>query len=600
MLWENLMIRTNRLECSVDVAAIAAKYDFIRIETTESYLKSGALMLDAPLLENNTCAVRFDSRKSLLVMMNRDEGNKAKLKQVISKIEGFDCITIKTVDISEVKKFELIQLLLNALSRYDLPELSFNNLTGHLYCFHPKWIKKSKGVIWQVPCMEMRISEEMILSLNIRTFTSGKLQKDITFKKKKYHDYPKYVFSSRNTLRRKLADDKEDEFILRQLNGEKSDVGFLDTKSLEAFKATKMGVLSSVVDSFNESYEGLAHVEFAQENPSECIDHDLKAKKENKKAVEHALKLPIRLVDKVNDEHSQDFLKRVQSVLKENWNIEAAIGPNVSKKSLNVVLIHDVDYYENMDDPHSRNYDATVQHITHEKYDGDSKFAAESIIHELLIKEDLRNGKISLFDWAHFNAGGDIAFGMKYVDDEESPRYFFMLIHPDGSFEIDEQVNDLFSQSRYSACMEIFDKADSAKENVKGVVMNSEGYINVIKDTSWITIPEILAIKKELESGNNKLRSKAKREELLSSCLDIKSFRIDGTLHYFVGIIGEGMKYAIHNAANIRSIVPYGGAPEFFEKLLPLMNVSFVKNEQLTVIPFPFKYLREWIKMHIE
>ena len=98
------MIRTNRLECSVDVAAIAAKYDFIRIETTESYLKSGALMLDAPLLENNTCAVRFDSRKSLLVMMNRDEGNKTKLKQVVSKVEGFDCITIKTVDISEVKK----------------------------------------------------------------------------------------------------------------------------------------------------------------------------------------------------------------------------------------------------------------------------------------------------------------------------------------------------------------------------------------------------------------------------------------------------------------------------------------------------------------
>ena len=593
------MIRTNKLEYSVDVSKLTAKYDFFRIETTETYLKSGALMLDAPLLENNTCAVRFDSRKSLLVMMIRDEGNKAKLKQVVSKVEGFNCITIKTVDISEIKKFELLQLLLNALSRYDLPELSFNNLTGHLYCFHPKWIKKSKGMIWQVPCLEMRVSEEMNLVLNIRTFTSGKLQKDITFKKKKYHDYPKYVFSSRNTLRRKLADDKEDEFILRQLNGEKSDVGFLDTKSLEAFKATKMGVLSSVVETYNESYEGLAHIGFAQMNLSECIDHDLKAKKENKKAVEQALKLPIRLVDKINDEHSKDFLKRVQSVLKEKWNVEAAIGQNVSKNTLNVVLIHDADYYEGMDDPHSLHYDATVQHITREKYDGDSKFTAEAIIHELLIKEDLRNGKITLFDWNHLSIMGDIAFGMKYIDDD-SPRYFFMSVHPDGSFQIDEQVNDLFSQSRYSACMEIFDKADSAKENVKGVVMDSEGNINVIKDTGWITIPEILAIKKELESGNNKLRSKTKREELLSSCLDIKSFRINGALHYFVGIIGEGMKYAIHNAANIRSIVPYGGAPEFFEKLLPLMNVSFVKNEQLTVIPFPFKYLREWIKMHIE
>ena len=51
-------------------------------------------------------------------------------------------------------------------------------------------------------------------------------------KKKKYRDYPKYAFSSRNTLRSKLTEDKEDEFILRQLDGEKSDIGFLDTKSI--------------------------------------------------------------------------------------------------------------------------------------------------------------------------------------------------------------------------------------------------------------------------------------------------------------------------------------------------------------------------------
>lgn len=591
------MIRTNKLECSIDVAKIAAKYDFFRIETSEIYLKSGALMLDAPLLENNTCAVRFDSRKSLLVMMNRDEGNKAKLKQVISKIEGFDCITIKTVDISEVKKFELIQLLLNALSRYDLPELNFNNLTGHLYCFHPKWIKKSKGVIWQVPCMEMRISEEMILSLNIRTFTSGKLQKNITFKKKKYHDYPKYVFSSRNTLRRKLAEDNEDEFILRQVDGEKNDIGFLDTKSLDGFRATKMGVLACVIESFNENYEKIAHMEFAQVIASQCIDHDLVAKKSNKNAVKQALKQPIRLVDQVNDEHSEDFLKRVQKVLKDNWSIEAVIGQRVMKNSLNIVLIHDVDYYEGMDDPHSLHYDATVQHITREKYDGDSKFTAEAVIHELLIKEDIRNKKISLFNWNELDVAGDVSFGTKFTDDENESRYFFMTVHSDGTFDIREEINDLFSQSCYASCMEIFDRAEVAKDDVKGIVMDAYGNINVIKDTGWITIPEIIEIKKELEAGNNKLRSKAKREDLLSSCLDIKSFRVDNTLYYFVGTIGEGMKYAIHNAANIRRIEPYNGAPEFFEKLLPLMNVSFVKNEQLTVMPFPFKYLREWVNI---
>ena len=212
-------------------------------------------------------------------------------------------------------------------------------------------------------------------------------------------------------------------------------------------------------------------------------------------------------------------------------------------------------------------------------------------------KEDIRNKKISLFNWNELDVAGDVSFGTKFTDDENESRYFFMTVHSDGTFDIREEINDLFSQSCYASCMEIFDRAEVAKDNVKGIVMDAYGNINVIKDTGWITIPEIIEIKKELEAGNNKLRSKAKREDLLSSCLDIKSFRVDNTLYYFVGTIGEGMKYAIHNAANIRRIEPYNGAPEFFEKLLPLMNVSFVKNEQLTVMPFLFKYLREWVNI---
>lgn len=33
-----------------------------------------------------------------------------------------------------------------------------------------------------------------------------------------------------------------------------------------------------------------------------------------------------------------------------------------------------------------------------------------------------------------------------------------------------------------------------------------------------------------------------------------------------------------------------------YEEALPLMAVEFVRNSQYTVLPFPFKYLREYIK----
>ena len=96
-------------------------------------------------------------------------------------------------------------------------------------------------------------------------------------------------------------------------------------------------------------------------------------------------------------------------------------------------------------------------------------------------------------------------------------------------------------------------------------------------------------------SGDNKLRGKDRREELLSSCLDIKLYKEGVCQYYYVGTIGEGMRVNIQRAAVIRKIEGHNDSPIIFEQLLPLMGVTFVHNGQLTVIPFPFKYLREYV-----
>lgn len=92
------------------------------------------------------------------------------------------------------------------------------------------------------------------------------------------------------------------------------------------------------------------------------------------------------------------------------------------------------------------------------------------------------------------------------------------------------------------------------------------------------------------------MRGKEKRDELISSCLDIKMFDDGVSEYYFVGTIGNGMRWLINRAANIRKIEPFEDSNHMFEKLLPLMNVTFVRYGQLTITPFPFKYLREYIK----
>jgi hypothetical protein len=56
------------------------------------------------------------------------------------------------------------------------------------------------------------------------------------------------------------------------------------------------------------------------------------------------------------------------------------------------------------------------------------------------------------------------------------------------------------------------------------------------------------------------------------------------------------MRSRVEKASLIRKIKGYNGSVSHFDTLLPLMNIVFVKNGQLTVYPFPFKYLNEYIK----
>lgn len=91
------------------------------------------------------------------------------------------------------------------------------------------------------------------------------------------------------------------------------------------------------------------------------------------------------------------------------------------------------------------------------------------------------------------------------------------------------------------------------------------------------------------------LRGEEERREYLSGNIDINYFDYDDThAKYSVGEIGNGMKYTIERASVVREIQAVEGSKLIFKKVLPLMGVEFVRHGMLTVVPFPFKYLREY------
>lgn len=600
-----MTFKTNLLKYHLDRDLISEKYEVFRVCKDGEKFKRGSMALDIPLMEKRVCAVRFEPRtensSSFYVLMEKGAGNRDLLLKALQESDEIEKICIPPFSLNKVDDRTLLQLLFNSLGTASNPTLRINNLTGHLYCYRPIWQRSEKKdqPIDQVSCVEILITKDMRLTFPVRTFTSGKCKDQIRFNPKRpYESYPKYILSRFQTMARKPKDSDAEEFIQRQKFNNKYEIDFLSLSSKDDFADTKMGVAFDVMDRFNAKFGEMAHVEFDVVDDYVSIDVNSKEIKEEKQVVAEVLsQKKIHIIDLVKGDKSSEFALKVQNIFKELYNKDASIVQNKTKDGLNICLVHEKKMYKGSVDQYGTIQDATVQHITIDGKVKAKKATIKSIVNELLIKHDIEKGRFSLYDWKKTNLEKDVLFGIKYCVDEELHEeiFCFMTVHPDGSFDFKiNDPTDIFDYNVFTKCQNIF----SSSEDICGIIMDADERVNVIRKTDWITIPEIDKIREEFKQDRvHEFRSAEGRKEYLDACLDIKSFEKDGGFYYFVGTIGIGMQAKIAHAVNIRRIEPYEDAPLFFEPLLPLMNATFVHNQRLTVVPFPFKYLREWAKV---
>ncbi len=591
-------IKTNKIVYTLSREKLFENYDIFTVTTDEPYFEHGARMLDDPLMEKRVCSVLFDYGRRFFVLMKKDTGNRERLLSVLKDIKGGNKISVLDWTESPLKDCDVLQLLLNSLSYSESKFFGCNNLTGHFYCFNTNWFKTTNktGKKKRIPCLELKITNDYRMRIDVRTFTNIEDRRYMKFSPKKpFESYAQYVFGNNHALRRKTDNDScDDSYILKETVKHKSEIPFLLLADEESFDKSKMGVLASIVELFNEKFKDIACIDFEYIEECDSLEYKSAERRQSRKNIEEQFsKLPVKIIDAVNEDDSVDKCRQLQSALEEKYGIKSKMSKRIVKDAYNIRLIHNADYYEErgLEDPHLDLENTALQHITYEDFK--LKNALDVVVSEVIIKNDLVNKKISLYDWASLGFDEDIEFGIK--SGFEYPRYFFMTVHPDGTFEFVEQELNLLESGRYDQCVQIFEE-DRKKNQVHGVIRDKKGNINVIKDTGWFTIPEIFEIKKELSGGNSELRGKEKRDELLFPVVDIKTFVTDGDRYYFVGTIGEGMQSSVQRASLIRRIERFENSESLFEKLLPLMNVSFVRNKQLTITPFPFKYLREYVK----
>lgn len=598
-------IKTNKILFSPCIDKLETAYDIFCITTTDKYFKYGAEILDFNTIDTKIESIVFEKGNKLYVLVKKGILSISELKKELAKTAEYESITLTKVDFNTIPDQYLLQLLLNALTNYENKYLKYNNLTGHLYCLHPSWLINSpksekQKIVWQIPCLEIKVSNSLNLELNVRTFTSIKLKKMMNLNSEFLDNSPKYILNAKNTLTR-VFDHADNYYILRQIKGQRTTIPFMDIKNHRRFCKSKMGVLQDILSRFHERYNGLAEIKFDEICDYKAFEYDKCRAKENKNKILETLNhIQIKIIDTICNEESQSFCTDLQNLIKEKYQLKVSIGKKINNKALNIRVIHNEDYYNGIHDPYKKYVNTAVQHITLEDFKDCAKFAVDAVIHELLIKQDLVNGKISLFNWPDLNFSDVLTFGIPINTENNMDKYIFMDIQPDGTFKFRELTLDLFSNDEYQKYCNILNNYKLQGHKINGLIVFGDNIINLLMETGQITIPEIELLSNELAANNRNLRGKDVRNKLLSASIDIKCFRKNNTGYYFVGTIGNGMNYKISHAANIRSIIGVESSPILLEELMPLMNVLFVKNNQLTAIPFPFKYLNEYIKNYIE
>ena len=164
-----------------------------------------------------------------------------------------------------------------------------------------------------------------------------------------------------------------------------------------------------------------------------------------------------------------------------------------------------------------------------------------------------------------------------------------MVIHHDGSFDFYNRIDD-FSSFDIDLLNECSDYLTDNKGKEKTIVASSNKNICVITRTNRYPLPSKEIFKQEVLS-----RSKQARDEFLSGVVDINLYE-EETLYYSVGIKGSGMNTKIIRAPHLYKVDVISGK-NVMPAILSTLSATFVKYKSFTVLPYPIKYLNEYILM---
>ena len=688
---------TNRISVTYNMKNIDADFDIFKVEkSNKDYYKYN--ILDSAVYEFKAAAVQWTFGATALVLFRKGEVMEQHFKESIMK--EYEDVKIQKIDVFDSEQCSksfyyenrlLVQLLINSIRTPKYDAFMYNNLTGKLLYHDPSWRHKDKFIRF----LEIVIDPGMYLNLEHKTF-----------KRFNREGTGLYVIDSKTgEFRKKL---KTDVNVITYKEGSLPHNHFrvdnFDITDYAHFRKSKMGVMEQFLRDVKENLSQYIAIEIIEREDAQAFDISNLEKKgiSEHKYGEMLQKKGVVIVDENNSEKSKEIVEKLRNELKHYYSIEASVG-ELSEEAYNIRIIHDGEYYDENDiyDPHNDNLKGyIVQHMTEEaEHFTNAKGSSPDIkkmVQELIIKGDVRERLISIFDWERLDSGKEWTFVLrrkiktKFGESAEHTNYinkkaynyynyYRLKIDCNGKLEF-----DTFCDSRQDETEEwckicyaydfVEDKHRGAQNQIEGLMYSDIDNIHAILLTREKTLPNITALMDTLKETDGK--EKVSKEILLKAMEDFEianpdsvecisewrcklsdeaemitkkavkkilnmrtnlaslfnrflhekySVWIDGELRkgefeaifqignllnikyeyntndyadgntfvYYVGAKSKKLSYP--NACCMRKVISLGDNLEY-EELLPLMAVEFVRNSQYTVLPFPYKYLREYIE----
>lgn len=550
-----------------------------------------------------------DNRVFLMVKAGAQTGD------LSASLDHEQMVPIKT-HWDELDDYIALRLLFNSCSQFEGIGDEIPNDTGHLYVISAKGARRDaveeagRGPA-KIETVETVINEDCTFELKIRTFTKRRVLIGCAAGDKleleKINSQVGYRLSPVATV--VLAHGQSDEYILRRAKGDKPSKRRDLTFSAQAEKVayTKKGILYRELQILERRYSDFAQISL-REYPRKSFYEVLKS--ERYARVVAARSVGQRVAVSFASDRLDGMARRLVDRLNDSsWGVRASYGGGaIDPHVWNIVMVPK-EIAE--DDGYALHAGVVEQHVTPDvceplvkaasnaKVRGAQEGVLGAMLKELLVKQDVADGRVRAFDLDFFGIESVTVCGVvnvprKEKDEIELDECLATLTiaadgamgytsHPIGDGPVDEMELELLTaEGKLDKDAYIFDVRSGGRSMLARV-----------RDTGLTTFSNNFAtLIRDYQLTGRAGRKKEFFESYNSPYYGIGTFERAGLTCYFVGI-NNGTKEDVATAIHVRSIEILEG-DDLSELLVQLVNVGLSRHGAPSRWPIPVKYLNEY------